>query len=1390
MPWFRKAASDAAVVLRVRAGRRDEFAALVDRYLPVAHAVCYAQLRNVTDAEDAAQDAFIKAYESLDGLREPAKFGPWLLSIVRNVCRNHQRSRAREAERIDAIAVLGQAPVTKPEEQELRLLVRRQVEGLDDIHREALLLHYYGGRSIKEIAALLELSPDAVKKRLQRAREALSAQMLQHLEPAVAPPGTHRDRVKTIMGLLAGVTAAWEAGAASTTGVAAGAGAAGVAGTLASGAIAKIIAGVAAAIAVTGAVLYWPDAPEPSADEAALETVTAQRAERTSAAAPEHTDPTDPTDRSDPSDVSQNAPAIPQSGYFIRGRTVDQSGNPVVNAAITLDPYDPDAGKHHETKSSDDGWYHFPDLNQTTYMLQATAPGLFGADDMSSHTAEDHDVHEIAMLPAGALDGVVQSKDGTPVPDAMVIPVAANWTGEEEFISDRWQELRRVRTDADGRFHLASIWLGSWKLQVDSPTYALYESDYLPVDTSPITLKLTPGAHVEGRVVYAGTDTPVPDLKVNMYRERSTITDSDGRFVLDGVQPGGGLGIEHDSLISLSKGFMVPEGGNVTGVIVEVVQGGIITGRVYDAQTGDGIRMAGVRLRTSGVVDVFSDTAEEENGVYRFTKLQPGSYYVNSVRGPGYPHIENPAHDPLVVDFGKIITGIDFGLTRGASIRGVVSAPSDVDAANLVIRVRYMDHASKAFRGVAWEIRNLETREFTIPGLALGEPITLQAKTGAWASDTAGPFMLGPEGIDGVTLTLLQQPVGTVSGKVVYGGGIPLSGAEVWITSASQERRATTRTRSDGTFALENLMPDEYQLEVHAATIHNAEPIAPFSLGPGQANTDLTIDLGGGTGVIAGRIVDDTGTPVAHAEVFAHGSYSKVPPAKSDENGAFVLQGLELESYGLDIQAEGFPYYLKLDEIVTGTKDLRVVLDRPGSVEGRVIDGRTGQPMAQFEVAVVERTDPEGLINQDIPYRRFVNESGAFRMDHIRPGMRAVLARAPKCFPTSTIVEVIPGQTESGVDLLLRTGATVHVTVVNAAGQPLPDTRIYAGQLPYHFDQPRMSRVTANTDPDGTCKLENLVSGTNQIYAFHPGFAPGVFAVSVEAGATLHAAFALEEGGIVEGVVTVDGRPVSDAGITIHYTEAAFPDHDRIRPLTITNDDGSYRLDELIAGTAYLTVDSPGANIRRSVSIGNNQTTRLDINLDAATAIVSGTVNRPLRIGTNSPLMAGLTVETRDGIVEYHQPVDEAGRFEFPDVAAGQGTLVVVTQVSNGHRVGKTAMFAVAPGAGITREFNFDQGASVRGTVTADPSIGDLYVALLAGHVDAADVNNATYASFVEMRTAGMQRMSGSGPFQFDAVDPAEYTLLLATEGLGQVTATPVTVSEGESLVNVDIAFP
>ena len=76
--------SDEKAVCMALAGRRDAFGLLVSRYLPLVYAVAYARVGNAADAEDVAQETFLRAFQGLESLHEQRKFGAWLLTIARN----------------------------------------------------------------------------------------------------------------------------------------------------------------------------------------------------------------------------------------------------------------------------------------------------------------------------------------------------------------------------------------------------------------------------------------------------------------------------------------------------------------------------------------------------------------------------------------------------------------------------------------------------------------------------------------------------------------------------------------------------------------------------------------------------------------------------------------------------------------------------------------------------------------------------------------------------------------------------------------------------------------------------------------------------------------------------------------------------------------------------------------------------------------------------------------------------------------------------------------------------------------------------------------------------------------------------------------------------------
>ncbi len=197
------AESDAEVIRKTLAGNRHAFEALILRYNRMAYAVAFARLGGHQDAEDAVQEAWLMAFSTLDRLREPNRFPAWLASIVRNVSINATRNQWRRRSLEEAGEPLMVDFRESIENADLHRALWAQVATMSPEYREVLTLHYHAGLSTEEIAEWAELSRESVKKRLQRARSALSEQTLQTLlEPAEREEEKRRKRVMALLLLL------------------------------------------------------------------------------------------------------------------------------------------------------------------------------------------------------------------------------------------------------------------------------------------------------------------------------------------------------------------------------------------------------------------------------------------------------------------------------------------------------------------------------------------------------------------------------------------------------------------------------------------------------------------------------------------------------------------------------------------------------------------------------------------------------------------------------------------------------------------------------------------------------------------------------------------------------------------------------------------------------------------------------------------------------------------------------------------------------------------------------------------------------------------------------------------------------------------------------------
>lgn len=174
-------------------GDKEAFSQLVEDYHTRVFSVCYRMLGTPTAAEDAAQEAFIRAYRAIDRYDPQRSFATWLLSITSNYCIDQLRKRKMNFLSMDNEKYAWLAPPAEgpnPEqmtlEKEKQALIQRMLSSLKETDRAAVILQYWHDYSYQEIADTLDLSLSAVKSRLYRARQHL-AEEWQEAQQAPSP---------------------------------------------------------------------------------------------------------------------------------------------------------------------------------------------------------------------------------------------------------------------------------------------------------------------------------------------------------------------------------------------------------------------------------------------------------------------------------------------------------------------------------------------------------------------------------------------------------------------------------------------------------------------------------------------------------------------------------------------------------------------------------------------------------------------------------------------------------------------------------------------------------------------------------------------------------------------------------------------------------------------------------------------------------------------------------------------------------------------------------------------------------------------------------------------------------------------------------------------------
>jgi RNA polymerase sigma-70 factor (ECF subfamily) len=163
---------------RVLAGEQSVYAELVDKHKRYAYTIAFKILQNRPEAEEAAQDAFVKAYHHLAAFSREAKFSTWFYRIVFNTAITYKRKHKHSFQNIeDTVIAHTQDAEGSLERHDKQKYLSQAMAKLGDQDRTALSLFYLDEFTLEEIANITGMPPNTMKVRIHRARQRLADEL-------------------------------------------------------------------------------------------------------------------------------------------------------------------------------------------------------------------------------------------------------------------------------------------------------------------------------------------------------------------------------------------------------------------------------------------------------------------------------------------------------------------------------------------------------------------------------------------------------------------------------------------------------------------------------------------------------------------------------------------------------------------------------------------------------------------------------------------------------------------------------------------------------------------------------------------------------------------------------------------------------------------------------------------------------------------------------------------------------------------------------------------------------------------------------------------------------------------------------------------------------------
>lgn len=171
-----------SIVLQAAGGNVDAFSQLINMYSNVVYAVLLSKINDFHSAEDLAQEVFIKIWNNLSQLKEPEKFGSWIVTMTRNQAIDWLRKSKPEQELLEDSLDLSESLEGEILRRESSRTVRIALNQLDEKYRVVAVMYFISGFNTKEISEFLGISLSAVESRLKRSKKKLKKELFELAE--------------------------------------------------------------------------------------------------------------------------------------------------------------------------------------------------------------------------------------------------------------------------------------------------------------------------------------------------------------------------------------------------------------------------------------------------------------------------------------------------------------------------------------------------------------------------------------------------------------------------------------------------------------------------------------------------------------------------------------------------------------------------------------------------------------------------------------------------------------------------------------------------------------------------------------------------------------------------------------------------------------------------------------------------------------------------------------------------------------------------------------------------------------------------------------------------------------------------------------------------------